>query len=116
MCRSSPRLGLRTADCGEPFLLRFVSFVARTATPGTVAEGIRAEIRRAAPDLPIESMLTMDEAMSASVAQPRFRMWLLVLFAMIAPSFQTFSVQPRAFEAVVRLVPPTETTLGEVDG
>ena len=41
--------------------VRFVSFVARTATPASVADGIRAEIRRAAPDLPIESTVIMDE-------------------------------------------------------
>ena len=64
--------------------LRFVSFVARTATPASVVEGIRAALRRAAPDLPIESTVTMDEAVAASVAQPRFRMWLLGLFAMAA--------------------------------
>jgi putative ABC transport system permease protein len=69
--------------------LRFVSFVARTATPGSVAEGIRAEIRRAAPDLPIESTLTMDEAVAKSVAQPRFRMVLLVLFAIAATLIAT---------------------------
>ncbi len=63
---------------------RFVSFVARTATPASVVEGIRADIRRVAPDLPIESTATMDEAVAASVAQPRFRMWLLVLFAVSA--------------------------------
>src|SRR5439155_488517 len=61
--------------------VRFVSFVARTATPASVAEGIRAEIRRAAPDLPIQSVVTMDEAVAASAAQPRFRMWLLLLLA-----------------------------------
>ncbi len=44
------------------FFVRFVSFVARTATPASVAEGIRAEIRRAAPDLPIES--TRDDGRS----------------------------------------------------
>ena len=54
--------------------VRFVSFVARTATPASVVEGIRAEIRRAAPDLPIQSTVTMDEAVAASVAPPRFRM------------------------------------------
>jgi hypothetical protein len=43
-------------------LMRFVSFVARTTTPAIVAEGIRAEIRRAAPDLPIES--TRDDGRS----------------------------------------------------
>jgi predicted permease len=65
-------------------LVRFVSFVARTATPASVAEGIRAEIRRLAPDLPIQSTVTMDEAVAASVAQPRFRTLLLGLFAMAA--------------------------------
>ena len=58
----------------EVFVLRFVSFVVRTATPASVVEGIRAEIRRAAPDLPIQATVTMDEAVAASVAPPRFRM------------------------------------------
>jgi predicted permease len=68
----------------ETFLMRFVAFVARTATPASVAEGIRAEIRRAAPDLPIASTGTMDEAVAASVASPRVRTLLLVLFATTA--------------------------------
>jgi putative ABC transport system permease protein len=74
------------------FLVRFVSFVARTSTPVSVVEGIRAEIRRAAPDLPIETTRTMDEAVSASVAQPRFRMWLLVLFATAATLIATCGI------------------------
>jgi predicted permease len=69
--------------------VRFVSFVARTATPAGTAEAVRAEIRRAAPDLPIESTVTMDEAVAASVAQPRFRMVLLVLFAAAATLIAT---------------------------
>jgi predicted permease len=69
--------------------LRFVAFVARTSTPGSVMEGIRAEIRRAAPDLPIQSTVTMDEAVAASVAQPRFRMVLLGVFAMTATLIAT---------------------------
>jgi putative ABC transport system permease protein len=72
--------------------VRFVSFVARTTTPASVAEGIRAEIRRAAPDLPIQSTATMDEAVAASVAQPRFRMWLLILFAMTATLIATCGI------------------------
>lgn len=76
----------------EPFLLRFVSFVARTPTPASAVEGIRAEIRRAAPDLPIVGTLTMDEAMAASVAQPRFRMLLLVLFAVAATLIATCGI------------------------
>ncbi len=69
--------------------LRFVSFVARTATPASVVDGIRAEIRRVAPDLPIQSTVTMDEAVAASVAQPRFRMVLLALFAVAATLIAT---------------------------
>ena len=72
--------------------VRFVSFVARTATPGSVVEGIRAEIRRAAPDLPIVGTVTMDEAVAASVAQPRFRMVLLVLFAVTATLIATCGI------------------------
>ena len=64
--------------------VRFVAFVARTTTPGSVAEGIRAEIRRAAPDLPIQAAPTMDESVAASVAQPRFRTLVLALFAAAA--------------------------------
>jgi putative ABC transport system permease protein len=73
----------------EPFLLRFVAFVARTSTPGSAVEGIRAEVRRAAPDLPIQSTVTMDEAVAASVAQPRFRTALLGLFALTATLIAT---------------------------
>jgi predicted permease len=76
----------------EVFVLRFVSFVARTATPASVVEGIRAEIRRAAPDLPIQSTTTMGEAVAASVAPPRFRMWLLALFAMTATLIATCGI------------------------
>ena len=53
--------------------LQTISFVMRTRTPAGVADAVRAEIRRAAPDLPIESVTTMDERIARSVAQPRFR-------------------------------------------
>ena len=69
--------------------IRFVSFVVRTPTPASVAESVRSEIRRAAPDLPIESTRTMDEAVAASVASPRFRMWLLTVFAASATLIAT---------------------------
>ncbi|MPZ19611.1 MAG: FtsX-like permease family protein [Luteitalea sp.] len=72
--------------------IRFVSFVARTATPGSVVEGIRTEIRRAAPDLPIASAATMDEAVAASVAAPRFRTLLLVLLATTATLIATCGI------------------------
>jgi predicted permease len=69
--------------------LRFVSFVARTTEPAAAARGIRDEIHRAAPDLPVLSTVTMDDAMAASVAEPRFRMVLLGLFAIAATLIAT---------------------------
>lgn len=72
--------------------IRFVSFVARTTTPDTVIEGMRAEIRRVAPDLAIQSTVTMDEAVAASVAPPRFRMVLLVMFAVAATLIATCGI------------------------
>ena len=74
------------------WLVRFVSFVARTGSPASVAEGIRAEIRRAAPDLPIETTRTMEEALAASVAPQRFRMVLLALFAIAATLIATCGI------------------------
>jgi ABC-type antimicrobial peptide transport system permease subunit len=82
--------------------IRFVSFVARTTTPAGVAEGIRAEIRRAAPDLPIASTATMGEAVARSVAHPRFRMVLLVLFAMSAMLVATCGIYGLMAYAVAR--------------
>jgi putative ABC transport system permease protein len=76
----------------DGFFIQFISFVVRTSTPASVVEGVRAEIRRAAPDLPIESTVTMDEAVATSVAEPRFRMLLLALFAFAATLIATCGI------------------------
>lgn len=98
-------------EVGQPFLLRFVAFVVRTSTPGIVVEGMRSEIRRIAPDLPIQSTVTMDEAVAASLAEPRFRTLLLALFAVAATLIATcglygvmaYTVAQRRREIGVRL-------------
>lgn len=76
----------------ELLFLRFVSFVARTPTPATVVDAMQAEVRRAAPDLPIQSAATIGEAVAASVAPSRFRMVLLVHFATAAMLIATCGI------------------------
>ena len=59
--------------------------VVRTAQDSTVlAVAVRAEIRRMDPSLPIPAIRTMQEIVSASVAQRRFQMILTSLFAFLA--------------------------------
>lgn len=64
-----------------PFLLRNLTFVARTAVdPRSVASLLREQIHRVDPLLPIGRIATMTQLMSDSVAEPRFRAILLGAF------------------------------------
>jgi putative ABC transport system permease protein len=61
------------------------TLVVRTAQDSAVlAAAVRAEIRRMDPSLPIPAVRTMQEIVSASVAQRRFQMILTSLFAFLA--------------------------------
>lgn len=51
---------------------------------GPLAQAVRAEIAAQAPALPVTRVVTMDELVSESVAQPRFNMALLLAFAVCA--------------------------------
>ena len=53
-------------------------------SPASVAATIRREVRRLDKDLPVTDMATMPDILEASVAQPRFRTFLLGLFAAMA--------------------------------
>ena len=50
----------------------------------SVADTIRREVRRLDKDLPVTDVATMPDVVEASVAQPRFRTFLLSLFAAMA--------------------------------
>ncbi len=50
----------------------------------SVANTIREDVRKIDKDLPVTGVETMTDALSASVAQPRFRTLLLSLFAVVA--------------------------------
>ena len=58
--------------------------VLSTAEPRAVQASARAQVRELDPDLPLYAMTTMEQALSDSVAQPRFYMMLLAGFAGVA--------------------------------
>ncbi|MEO5897425.1 MAG: ABC transporter permease [Vicinamibacterales bacterium] len=67
------------------FTLPFMTLVARS--PGgvaAVASAVRAEVHALDPELPIDSARPMNEVVSTSVAEPRFRTMLLGGFAVTA--------------------------------
>jgi putative ABC transport system permease protein len=67
------------------FALGFFSVVVRThADPKAAQAAIRTTVREVDRDLPVFSLTTMKQAVSDSVAQPRFYMLLLGAFAAIA--------------------------------
>jgi putative ABC transport system permease protein len=58
--------------------------VKSTLSPASVAATIRREVRQMDEDLPITNLAMMPDIIEASVAQPRFRTFLLALFAAMA--------------------------------
>jgi putative ABC transport system permease protein len=69
------------------------SFAVRTALPlPALARAVRAELRAVDPNVPVYELGTMDEAMSQSVAQPRFYTLLLGAFAAVALLLATLGV------------------------
>jgi predicted permease len=58
--------------------------VKSAAAPSTLTAGVRDVIRQLDPDLPLYNVRTMEERVAASVAERRFAMQLLSLFALVA--------------------------------
>jgi ABC-type antimicrobial peptide transport system permease subunit len=64
---------------------RAMNVVVRSATdPASLAAAVTGQIRALDPDLPIYKMRTMGERVEASLAERRFSMLLLTLFAVLA--------------------------------
>ena len=67
------------------FFINHLNFVARENTdPSSVAAEMRAAVRAIDPQQPIESIMTMESRLSATVAEPRFRSLLLVVFSSLS--------------------------------
>jgi predicted permease len=88
---SASQLSLREDSQPEiyvPYLqntTRTFTLVARTTSdPRTVAAAVRKEVWATDRDLPVSSMKLMEELISNSVAQPRFYVLLLSVFAALA--------------------------------
>jgi len=61
------------------------SVVVRTGMdPAAIAGAMRAELRKIDPELPVPSIRTMQDIVSASVAEKRFQLTLVLVFAGIA--------------------------------
>src|ERR1700726_92784 len=76
-------LPYRQADAPLPVFQ--MSVVLRTAAdPLTQASALRSALAEIDPNQPLVKVRSMEENMSASVAQPRFRTWLIGIFAALA--------------------------------
>lgn len=65
------------------FVGRKLNFVIRSSAPGTIASAARAAIHSLDRGLVVKAN-TMDSLINDSVAQPRFRTWLIAIFSIFA--------------------------------
>jgi putative ABC transport system permease protein len=69
------------------------ALVVRTSgDPGAATSSVRAVLQEIDPAQPLVNVRTMSAAMAGSVAQPRFQMTLLVLFATVAAALAAIGV------------------------
>jgi putative ABC transport system permease protein len=73
----------QTSSGALTFVGRKLNFVIRSNAPGTVASGARTAIHSLDPGLVVK-VNTMESLIADSVAQPRFRTWLIAIFSVFA--------------------------------
>jgi ABC-type antimicrobial peptide transport system permease subunit len=73
-----------------------------TSDPAALAQALRAEVRGLDPNLPMSGLRTMLGIVSASVAQRRFQMSLILVFALVALALTLVGIYGVVSYAIVR--------------
>ncbi len=88
---SDPRIAFYLAETQYP--VRAMTLVLRSqGDPSTLSPAIKKELRGIDPDLPMYSVLTMNERVAESLARRKFSMLLLGLFAGFALALATIGI------------------------